>query len=108
MAALRNAGRMRNRHDTTMYTTLQPCFMCTGAIIQFGIPRVVIADVENAASDDTIRFMLTRGIDVVVLDPVRSVATRDCIELARRFREQKPDLWLEDWGGGGNVAWRPA
>ena len=48
MAALRNAGRMRNRHNTTMYTTLQPCFMCAGAIVQFGIPRVVIADAENA------------------------------------------------------------
>ena len=44
MAALRNAGRMKNRHNTTMYTTLQPCFMCTGAIVQFGIPRVVIGD----------------------------------------------------------------
>ena len=37
MAALRNAGRRVNRHGTTMYTTLQPCFMCTGAIAQFGI-----------------------------------------------------------------------
>src|ERR1043166_6227786 len=48
MAALRAAGRMPNRHGTTMYTTLQPRFMCTGAIVQFGIPRVVIGDTENA------------------------------------------------------------
>src|SRR5258706_16372909 len=41
MAALRAAGRMRSRHNTTMYTTLQPCFMCAGAIAQFRIPRVV-------------------------------------------------------------------
>src|SRR5262249_26467218 len=47
MAALRAAGRLLNRHHTTMYTTLQPCFMCTGAITQFGIPRVVVADVTN-------------------------------------------------------------
>jgi cytosine deaminase len=106
MAALRNAGRMRNRHNTTMYTTLQPCFMCAGAIVQFGIPRVVIADAENASSDETIRFMRDRGIDVVVLEPDRSAAARNCIELARRFRELKPELWLEDWGGGPNPALR--
>jgi creatinine deaminase len=106
MAALRSAGRMPNRHGTTMYTTLQPCFMCTGAIVQFGIPRVVIADVENASSDETIRFMRSRGIEVVVLDAGRSAAARGCIELARRFREMKPELWLEDWGGGPNSALR--
>ena len=43
MAALRDAGRLRDRHRTTMYTTLQPCFMCAGTIVQFGIPRVVHA-----------------------------------------------------------------
>ena len=43
MAALRNAGRLTNRHNTTMYTTLQPCFMCAGAIVRFGIPRVALA-----------------------------------------------------------------
>jgi cytosine deaminase len=106
MAALRNAGRMRNRHDTTMYTTLQPCFMCAGAIVQFGIPRVVIGDAENASSDETIRFMRGRGIDVVILNPGRSAASRNCIELARRFRELKPELWVEDWGGGANAALR--
>ena len=108
MSALRNAGRMHNRHDTTMYTTLQPCFMCTGAIVQFGIPHVVIADTENASSDETIRFMRSKGIEVVILDPRRSKAARDCIELTRRFREIKPELWLEDWGGGPNPHLRPA
>ena len=99
MAALRSAGRRTNRHDTTMYTTLQPCFMCTGAIVQFGIPRVVIGDVVNASSDETIRFMRGRGIEVVVMDPERSQAARDCVNLAMRFRREKPDLWMEDWGG---------
>src|SRR6476620_11689025 len=68
MAALRAAGRRIHRHDTTMYTTLQPCFMCTGAIVQFGIPRVVIGDTVNASSDETIRFLRSRGIEVIVLD----------------------------------------
>ena len=61
MAALRDAGRLPNRHATTMYTTLQPCFMCTGAIMQLGIPRVVIGDATNASSDDTIRVLRSRG-----------------------------------------------
>jgi len=102
MAALRNAGRMKNRHNTTMYTTLQPCFMCTGAIVQFGIPRVVIGDVTNASSDETIRFMRSRSIEVIVLDPATSPAARQCVELTARFREEKPEQWLEDWGGGPN------
>ncbi len=102
MAALRAAGRRQHRHDTTMYTTLQPCFMCTGAIVQFGIPRVVIADTANAASDETILFLRGRGIEVIVLDPAVSKAARDAIDLAARFRREKPDLWLEDWGGGPN------
>jgi cytosine/creatinine deaminase len=102
MAAMRDAGRMLNRHDTTMYTTLQPCFMCTGAIVQFGIPRVVIGDTVNAASDETIRFMRARGIEVVVMDPKKSAAARDCVALVAQFRREKPEQWLEDWGGGPN------
>jgi cytosine deaminase len=102
MAALRSAGRIPHRHNTTMYTTLQPCFMCTGAIVQFGIPRVVIGDAVNAGSDETIRFMRARGLDVIVLDPAVSASSRGCVELARRFRMEAPDLWLEDWGGGPN------
>ena len=104
MAAMRDAGRMPNRHRTTMYTTLQPCFMCAGTIVQFGIPRVVIGDVANASSDETIAFMRGKGVDVVVMDPQTSDAARDCIELVRRFRSEKPDQWLEDWGGGPNPA----
>src|SRR5216683_7081784 len=72
MAALRNAGRMVNRHNTTMYTTLQPCFMCTGAIVQFGIPRVVVGDATNSSSDETILFMRSRGIEVIVMNPATS------------------------------------
>jgi len=104
MAALRNAGRLKNRHDTTMYTTLQPCFMCTGTIVQFGIPRVVIGDASNASSDETIRFMRDKGVEVLVMDPEHSEAARDCIALVARFRREQPDQWLEDWGGGPNPA----
>ncbi|HYD17003.1 MAG TPA: nucleoside deaminase [Patescibacteria group bacterium] len=107
MAALRAAGRMADRHDTTMYTTLQPCFMCTGTIVQFGIPRVVIADAENASSDETIHFLRSRGIEVVVMDKNSSRAAQDCIALCSRFKAENPQLWLEDWGGGRNPALGP-
>jgi cytosine/creatinine deaminase len=102
MAAVRNAGRIPNRHSTTIYTTLQPCFMCAGAVTQFGIPRVVIGDTMNASSDETIEFMRRRGIEVVVLKQEVSAAARNCVELATRFRRERPELWLEDWGGGPN------
>jgi cytosine deaminase len=108
MAALRAAGRLPNRHRTTMVTTLQPCFMCTGTIVQFGIPRVVIGDTVNAASDETIRFLRGKGVEVVVMDPATSPAARDCIALVARFRAENPAQWLEDWGGGVNPALRPA
>jgi len=102
MAALRAAGRLPNRHNTTMYTTLQPCFMCAGAIVQFGIPRVVIGDVANASSDETLRFLRGRGVEVIVLDSDASPTARQCVELAAHFRREKPDQWIEDWGGGPN------
>jgi cytosine deaminase len=106
MAALRNAGRRPHRRDTIMYTTLQPCFMCAGAIVQFRIPRVVIGDTVNAGSDETIRFMRAHGVDVAVLDPALSPAARDCVELAARFRTERPELWLEDWGGAAGATGR--
>lgn len=99
MAALRDAGRMTNRHNTTLYTTLQPCFMCAGTIAQFGIPRVVIGDCENAGSDETVRFLKAKGVDVIVLDKSTSPAAQNCIALAAKFRTEKPELWREDWGG---------
>jgi cytosine deaminase len=102
MAALRNAGRMSNRHNTTMYTTLQPCFMCTGAITQFGIRRVVVADVANASSGETIQFLRSRGVEVIIMDPAASTVARKCSELTARFRKEKPEQWAEDWGGGPN------
>jgi len=91
MAALRAAGRVPNRHNTVLYTTLQPCFMCTGAIAQFGIPRVVIGDAVNAPNDETIRFLRSRGVEVVMLDPAASVCRGrlHCADVAVSDRESK-------------------
>jgi cytosine deaminase len=106
MAALRNAGRTKDRHHATMYTTLQPCFMCAGTLVQFGVPRVVIGDAVNAASAETIEFLRAHGVDVTVLDPATSAAAQGCIALAAKFRVERPELWLEDWGGEPDPALR--
>ncbi len=91
MDAMRKAGRMTTRRNTTMYTTLSPCMMCAGTIVQFKIGRVVVGDTVN--SEGNVEFLRERGVDVTVMDDP------DCIALVKNFREEKPDLWLEDWGG---------
>lgn len=88
MDALRNAGRQRTYKDTVIYTTLSPCMMCSGTIVQFGIPRVVIG--ENKTFGGNEEFLRSRGIDVVVLnDP-------DCIAMMEQFIKTQPQLWNED------------
>ncbi len=91
MSAMRAAGRMPSRADTTLYTSLSPCMMCAGTIVQFRIPRVVVNDQVN--SPGNVDFLRSRGVEVEVVDDPDSIA------LVRRFREEKPLLWLEDWGG---------
>jgi cytosine deaminase len=88
MDCLRKAGRRASYRNTTLYTTLSPCMMCSGTIIQFGIPRVVIGDVTNFAGDP--QFLRDRGVEVVIAeDP-------DCLALMARFIAEKPELWAED------------
>lgn len=91
MDAMRKAGRMASRRHVTMYTTLSPCMMCAGTIVQFKIPRVVVGDTVN--SEGNVAFLRERGVETIILDDPA------CIALVRKFREEKPDLWLEDWGG---------
>ena len=88
MDALRKAGRQRTYRDTTLYTSLSPCMMCSGTIVQFGIPRVVIA--ENATFGGNEEFLRERGVEVIVADDP------DCIALMTRFIEERPELWAED------------
>jgi cytosine deaminase len=88
MDCLRRAGRRASYEGTTLYTTLSPCMMCAGTIIQFGIPRVVIGDVTNFPGDP--KFLESRGVEVVIAeDP-------DCLALMARFIAEKPKLWAED------------
>lgn len=91
MAAMRAAGRMKSRRNTTMYTTLSPCMMCTGTMLQFKIQRVVVGDTTNSSGNESL--LRERGVEVIEMnDP-------DCIALCKKFIDEKPDLWLEDWGG---------
>ena len=88
MSALRAAGRQTSYRDTTMYTTLAPCAMCAGTIVQFKIPRVVVG--EARTFDGELEFLRSRGVEVVVLDDQR------CVDMMRIFQDAHPELWAED------------
>jgi creatinine deaminase len=90
MDCLRNAGRQRSYRDTTIYTTLSPCMMCSGTIVQFNIPRVVIGENRNFGGNE--EFLRQRGVEVVILDDPR------CVELMARCIAERPELWNEDIG----------
>lgn len=88
MDALRKAGRQRTYRDTTLYTSLSPCMMCTGTIVQFAIPRVVIGENETFGGNED--FLRSRGVEVIIADDP------DCVALMRRFMKERPELWAED------------
>lgn len=88
MDALRKAGRQKSYRDTVLYTSLSPCMMCSGTIVQCGIPRVVIGDAQNFGGNEA--FLRSRGVEVVIADDP------DCIALMARFIREKPELWAED------------
>jgi cytosine/creatinine deaminase len=72
----------------TLYTSLSPCMMCAGTIVQFAIPRVVIGEDRNFAGN--VPFLRERGVEAIVADDP------DCIALMARFISEKPALWHED------------
>lgn len=88
---MKNAGRRSDYSNVTMYTTLSPCMMCAGTIIQFGVGRVVIGEDQNFPGN--IDFLKSRGVDVTLLDD------QDCKELMARFIRERPELWYEDIAG---------
>lgn len=92
MDALENAGRLPASvyRESVLYTTLSPCDMCTGAILLYGIPKVVIG--ENRTFMGGEALLRSRGVELDVLQD------EDCIELMRRFIAEKPELWNEDIG----------
>ena len=92
MDALENAGRLPASvyKESVLYTTLSPCPMCTGAILLYGIPNVVVGENQTFMGDE--EHLRSRGVTVdVVQDPA-------CIAMMRDFIAAKPELWNEDIG----------
>ncbi len=92
MNCLRNAGRLPARvyRESVLYTTLSPCPMCSGAIILYKIPHVIIGENVNFLGAE--EYLKSNGVSLTVLQD------EECIELMRRFIADKPALWNEDIG----------
>ena len=92
MDALENAGRLSAKmyQECAIYTTLSPCAMCSGAIILYQIPTVVIGENLNFLGSE--KLLKNQGIEVRVLQD------EQCIEMMRRFIKEQPHLWNEDIG----------
>jgi creatinine deaminase len=92
MDALENAGRRPASvyRESVLYTTLSPCAMCSGTVLLYGIPRVVVGENQSFCGEELL--LRSRGVEVVVLqDPC-------CVELMTTFIRQHPELWNEDIG----------
>jgi cytosine/creatinine deaminase len=92
MDALENAGRLPSSvyRESVIYTTLSPCAMCSGAILLYGIPTVVVGENQTFLGEEAL--LRDRGV------AVRVIQDRRCIGLMTRFIAEKPELWREDIG----------
>ncbi len=92
MDCLENAGRIRaaDYRRATLYSTLSPCDMCSGAVLLYGIPKVVIG--ENRTFCGPEEYVRSRGVDVVIVD------NQECRQLMEAFIQNNPELWQEDIG----------
>lgn len=92
MDALENAGRLAASvySKCTLFTTLSPCHMCSGAILLYGIPKVVIGENETFQGSETL--LQEKGVEIIVIN------NRECKDLMKMFIRDHPDLWNEDIG----------
>ena len=92
MDALENAGRLPSRvyRESTLYTTLSPCAMCTGAILLYRIPRVIVGENRTFLGEEDL--LRSRGVSVEVVDDA------ECVAMMTKFIEENPRLWNEDIG----------
>jgi cytosine deaminase len=92
MDALENAGRQPAKvyRESVLYTTLSPCPMCSGTILLYGIPHVIVGENQTFMGEE--ELLRGRGVKVEVLQDPR------CIEMMRTFIREKPELWNEDIG----------
>ncbi|GAB2873314.1 nucleoside deaminase [Hymenobacter negativus] len=88
MDCLTNAGRQRSYRDTVIYTTLMPCYMCAGTIVQFKIPKVMVG--ESRTFGESRAFLESHGVEVVDMD------LQECVDMMNEFIEAEPTLWNED------------
>ena len=94
---LTRAGRQRTYADTVLYSTLMPCFLCSGAAVQFGVPKVIVGESVNFPGGEgkggrSPDFMRSHGIEVIDLHDA------ECIEMMAKFIREHPQLWNEDIG----------
>lgn len=87
---LRSAGRIGKYEETVLYSTLMPCYLCAGAVVQFVIRKVVVGESENFSGAR--EFLESHGVEVVDLN------LDECKQLMKRFIQTNPDLWNEDIG----------
>lgn len=87
---LQNAGRIGSYKDTVLYSTLMPCFLCSGAAVQFAIPKVIVG--ESLTFPGAPDFMRQQGIEVIDLN------LAECADMMRDFIAKNPKLWNEDIG----------
>jgi cytosine deaminase len=90
MDCLNNAGRIGNYKNTVIYSTLMPCYMCAGTIVQFKIKKVIVGESKTFAGAK--EFMESHGVEVIDLN------MPECIEMMENFIEKNPELWNEDIG----------
>ncbi|MCB2113905.1 MAG: nucleoside deaminase [Parvularculaceae bacterium] len=88
MDCLRKAGRQKTYAGMTLYTSLSPCMMCAGTIVQFKIARVIINDTRNFGGNE--EFLRSNGVETI------DIAHADSIALMAKFIAENPDLWRED------------
>ena len=87
---LTNAGRQKTYKDTILYSTLMPCYLCSGAVVQFGVPKVVVGESVNFGGGP--EFMRRHQVDVIDL------RDSQCVEMMKKFIAEHPELWNEDIG----------
>ncbi len=87
---LRNAGRIGSYKGTVLYSTLMPCYMCAGTVVQFSIKKVIVG--ENKTFSGAEDFMKQHGVEVI------NLGNKECIEMMEKFIREKPLLWNEDIG----------
>jgi cytosine deaminase len=92
MDCLENAGRLtaKDYRRSVLFSTLSPCDMCSGAVLLYGIPKVIVG--ENTTFQGPEEYLRQRGVDVTVLNDA------ECIEIMEKFIEGNPTLWNEDIG----------